>query len=314
MSDVICLKIKNTKKGSQRIIDFLDNRFKYFDVHTWKAKIESGHILVNGKEVSQDQLICWGDIVSYRTTAWKEPAVNTQYHVIYEDEHFLAVSKPSGLPVHSVGRFFQNTLVSLLRAHYPRLNYLNLAHRLDSETSGVVLLCKTHEALRFIQKEWTRGSVHKEYDAFVFGQFHPQVRTICAPIGAKLNGKIRIKQGIDWIRGKMATTIFKAVEIKSTFSWIKAFPITGRTHQIRVQLEAIKFPIIGDKLYSGNDEIFLNFRENGFTDEIEKQVQFSRTALHACRLEFTHPQTQKKIVLEAPIPSEMQKKWESFTS
>ena len=136
------------------------------------------------------------------------------------------------------------------------------------------------------------------------------------------NGEPRRTTGSDKSEGKESITLFTGLETKPAhrslgvggggFSLVEAKPLTGRTHQIRVHLEHLGFPIVGDKLYSGDDETFLHFYEHDWDDWLKDRVILPRTALHAFRLEFTHPQTAQRVSLEDPMPEDMSAFWASL--
>lgn len=305
------LKAAVHRRDSPTLLDFLCRRFRYFSREEWRARIEQGKIFVNEKPARPDQVLGPRDWVSYRTSAWAEPEVKTNYRVLLEDECLLAVSKPAPLPVHSVGRYFQNTLMALLRKERGREAALKLVHRLDSETSGVVLLAKHPKWLKNLQQSWAEGRVWKEYAAIVFGRFPHGERRVEAPL-ASGSGRVRIRARVDVVRGKPAVTVFEAHAWKKNFSWVWARPLTGRTHQIRAHLEALHHPIVGDKLYSGSEETFLHFRRFGWTPWLQERVLLRRLALHQARLAFPHPRTQKEVVVEDPISEDLRSFWEGL--
>lgn len=305
------LKAAVHRRDSPTLLDFLCRRFRYFSREQWRARIEQGKIFVNEKPARPDQVLGPRDWVSYRTSAWVEPEVKTDYRVLLEDECLLAVSKPAPLPVHSVGRYFQNTLMALLRKERGREATLKLVHRLDSETSGVVLLAKHPRWLKSLQRDWAEGRVRKEYAALVFGCFPKEVRRVEAPL-ALGSGRVRIRARVDLVRGKSAVTEFEAHAWKKEVSWIWARPLTGRTHQIRAHLEALHHPIVGDKLYSGSEETFLHFRRFGWTPWLEERVWLRRSALHLTRLVFPHPAAKKEVVVEDPLPEDLKRFWKNL--
>jgi len=337
-----------SNKSSQNLLEFLVSRFKYLDETEWKQRILEGKVKVNERACSEGQPLRAGDEVAYTTNAWEEPEVNKNYRIVFEDEWLMAVSKPAPLPVHAIGAYFRNSLTHLLRQDRPESENYHLAHRLDSETSGLLLLAKDTPTLRKIQKDWN-DNIQKTYRAIVFGDFQKEELKLNAPIGPKAGSEVRMKLAVvqkavnnrtianferseaisvgnnDAISGerseaipgpskeaKASTTLFKGLETKGKFSLVQAQPLTGRTHQIRVHLEHLGFPIVGDKLYSGDDETFLHFYEYDWDDWLKERVLMPRTCLHAYQLEFTHPQTGQRISLEDPMPEDMAQFWQSI--
>ena len=324
-----------SQKSSQTLLEYLCRRFTYLNEDKWKERIATGKVMVNDRPASTGQPLRAGDGVAYTTSAWEEPPVETNYRIIYEDEALLAVAKPAPLPVHAIGAYFNNTLMSLLRRDIPAAENYHLVHRLDSETSGVLLIAKDKEVLKKLLWQWDNGKVQKTYQAIVFGVFPERKTQVDAPILDQKGGPIRMKGGVDFAKGKPSITNYKFIQMKAwsrgtplsqslfadkgsgqnsitRFSLIEARPVTGRTHQIRVHLEFLGFPIVGDKLYSGGDEVFLHFYEHDFDEWVRSRVLLPRTALHAYRLEFLHPTTGKPIILEEPLAEDLTKFWDGL--
>lgn len=310
--EIIELSVPIQGRSSQTLVEFLTGRFTYLDQDEWILRVKRGQVRVNQRLASIQQPLRNGDQVSYSTTAWVEPDVNPNYRILYEDESILAIAKPAPLPVHATGAYFQNTLVALLRKNRPETHDWRLVHRLDSETSGVILMAKNQTALRSLQKQWEERTVEKTYWAVVFGKFKTEYRTIDAPIGTPAYSRIRIKLGTSPMYGKSAVTDFERLGVRGNFSLLQVRPRTGRTHQIRVHLEAIGHSIVGDKLYSGEDETFLRFVEEGWSEYLRERVILPRLALHAHRLVFRHPEDQRVMVLEDPLSPDLQAFWDSL--
>ncbi len=308
-------------KSSQTLLEYLVQRFHYHTSPEWAERIQDGRVLVNGLKASENQPLRAGDEMTYTTDTWEEPEVNTRYQTVYEDEAILALSKPAPLPVHAIGSYFRNTLMYLLREDRPEAKDFYLVHRLDSETSGIILLAKTKEALKDLLKQWDEGLVRKTYQAIVFGKFEPATQRVEGAIGSLKGRSIRMKlivvpEGtpVDQVdeTPKPSVTEFERVETKSNYSLIEARPLTGRTHQIRVHLEHLGFPIVGDKIYCGNNETFLHFFEHGLDEWVLERTKLPRLALHARQIVFTHPLTGKRTILEAPLPEDLQAFWDGL--
>jgi 23S rRNA pseudouridine955/2504/2580 synthase len=296
-------------KSSETLLEYLCRRFSYHNETEWIDRIASGRVKVNGLKPSSGQRLRAGDELAYTTEPWQEPEVRKDYRIVHEDEFLMIISKPAPLPVHAIGVYFQNTLMHILRAVRPEAWNYELVHRIDSETSGLLLIAKDKKVMPHLTHQWAAGTVQKTYQAMVFGKFDPPQRRVEKSIATIKGGSIRMKAGIDAVKGKPSITDFKCLETKDKFSWIEAKPLTGRTHQIRVHLESEGHPLVGDKLYSGNDETFLRFVDEGWSDWLARKVLLQRMALHASRLEFDHPVTKARLSFEDPMPEELVRFW-----
>ncbi|MFH1899184.1 MAG: RluA family pseudouridine synthase [Patescibacteria group bacterium] len=229
---------------------------------------------------------------------------------IYEDGIILVINKPSGLVVNRSNTNSGRTLQDILEEDYflkslesgvnldeEYVNRSGIVHRLDKDTSGVLVAAKTPEAFQFLQKEFKERNILKEYIAVVHNRVEDEIIEIDAPLGRNPNTPLKIAVVSD---GKPAFTKvekIKEVEIeleanKITYTLVKVLPKTGRTHQIRIHLAAIGHPIAGDTIYCSNN--LLKVDEN----------LFKRLMLHARFLSFTHPKTHEFQRFEAPLPKE----------
>ncbi len=225
--------------------------------------------------------------------------------VIYEDDLLLAVSKPAGMAVHEDGRSVGAVLTDWIRMERPTvvgvgepmrlqdgsiIDRPGIVHRIDRDTSGVVLVAKTQESFRSLKAQFQARSIEKHYRAFVWGTFKELHGTIDRPIG-RSRKDFRL-----WSAGKdaggqlrPATTRYAVLAMHDSFSYLDVEPKTGRTHQIRVHLKGIGHPVVCDERY-GNGR--------------PPALGFTRLALHAHVLMCTHPATGARMVLEAPLPED----------
>ena len=331
-TETVELKTVIKNKSSQNLLDFLSRRFHYLTPAQWRERILDGRVTVNERAASEGQPLRAGDVVRYWTTPWAEPEVRRDYRVVYEDSTIFVVSKPAPLPVHAIGAYFKNTLLSILRKDIPEAEAYQLVHRLDAETSGLLLLVKDKSLVYPFQKMWSRDGlspsplageggvrgagdfVRKSYRAIVFGRFASTQKRFEGPIGSDRESAVRMKLKVDREKGKPSVTEFELLETKGNFSLVEARILTGRTHQIRVHLEHLGHPIVGDKLYSGSDETFLHFYEKGWDEWLQQKVILPRMALHACRLEFTHVKTGEKMVFEDPMTEDLMAFWNGLSA
>jgi len=305
----------NNRFAGMRIDAYLTEKYTYNSRNQWQKLIDGGTLLLNNKKVKPSTKIPRDSLVTYDIGDFEEMPINENYSVLYEDDHLFIVNKPPGIPVHSSGKYFNNTLISILRRDFPDKN-LNLMNRLDRETSGVILLGKSSLVQRNIGNQFIEKQVKKTYIAYAFGEIEENYFTVDLPIAeAGKSGIVRIRMVIDNMSGLHSLTRFQVMVRKNGFSKVHCYPETGRTNQIRVHLAHKGFPIVGDKLYSGNDLDFLQFVENGNTAEILERVILPRQALHAYKNVFNHPITGKEMEIIAPLPDDLadfEKKYMSF--
>jgi 23S rRNA pseudouridine1911/1915/1917 synthase len=295
----------NNRFAGMRIDAYLTEKYTYNSRNQWQKLIDAGTVLLNNKEVKSSTKIPRDSIVTYDIGDFQEKPINENYSILYEDDHLFIINKPAGIPVHSSGKYFNNTLISILRRDFPDKN-LNLINRLDRETSGVILLGKSSSVQRNIGNQFIEKQVKKTYIAYTFGEIKDDDFSVDAPISeAGKSGVVRIRMIVDKVNGLHALTRFQVDMRKNGFTKVNCFPVTGRTNQIRVHLAHKGYPIVGDKLYSGNDLDFLGFVEHGNTPEIIGRVILPRQALHAYKNVFNHPITGKAIEITAPLPDDL---------
>jgi 23S rRNA pseudouridine955/2504/2580 synthase len=214
--------------------------------------------------------------------------------VLYEDEHLLVVDKPSGVAVHG-GSGISSGVIEQLRMARQGVAFLELVHRLDRDTSGVLMLAKKRAALTGLHEQLREGGVHKHYLALVLGEWKDAKRNVKAALHKYVaaSGERRVVVNED---GQQAHTIFRLVRNVPGYSLLDAELKTGRTHQIRVHLAHIGFPIAGDDKYG-------DFEAN---KRLSKQG-LKRMFLHAASLQFNHPANGQMLNIEAPLAPELQR-------
>ena|SRR3989344_3617321 len=226
--------------------------------------------------------------------------MNLKGMILYEDKEILVVNKPAGLLVHPAGKSKEKTLVDFLLKKYPEIKNVGdpsaggltrpgIVHRLDKETSGVLIVAKTQRAFDFLKKQFQDRSIKKKYLALVWGKIKRERGMIDSPIGRSRNDARRRLSG-HRADGKLreALTEYKVLKRGEKMTLLEVYPRTGRTHQIRVHLAGIGHPVVGDKLYA------------------PQRKDFSRLALHAVSIKLKNL-TGKEIKIEAPIPSDLKK-------
>jgi RluA family pseudouridine synthase len=245
-------------------------------------------------------------VITYDMPEFTEPPADFNFRIIHEDEYLMAVDKTGNLLVHHSGRSFRSNLIYQLRHVTDPVRYreVDVINRLDRETSGVVLLAKDKHTLRMMNDGFAQGRMRKEYRAVIHGCPSRQTWTDDSPIGKKAGSRIRYKYGVDPVGGKPARTHFDLLRnIGERYGLIRAMPVTGRTHQIRVHLACAGMPIVGDKLYGMGEEEFLSWRDD--TANFRGNMLFHRQALHCASIRFVHPITNSELCIEAPMPKDM---------
>jgi len=226
--------------------------------------------------------------------------VETGYHILHEDASFLVVDKPALLPVHPVGRFKEKNLLSLLtRDLRPGGEGLRIVNRLDSETSGLVLVAKSAQAAGKLGILFENREVAKEYHAVVFGTPEAQKGTITDSLGLDAGSGHNIRVADP--RGEKAQTDYQVLSRAGEYSLLKVMPRTGRTHQIRAHLSFLGHPIVGDKIYI-DPKIFERYIHEGWQEDMRPVVKAERLLLHASHLGFSHPMTGKSVKFSSEIP------------
>jgi len=235
-----------------------------------------------------------------------EPETPEHVPVLFRDDALLVVDKPAGLPVHPSARYRNGTLVGRLQeCGYDRAEP---AHRLDRETSGLVICARTPEVSRYFMHAFKQGEVHKTYAAICEGAPPHDEFEVNAPIatGGEL---IRIGVRIDETAGRPACTRFRVLERfargHERFALLLAVPLTGRQHQIRVHLRHAGWPLVGDKIYGPSEAIYDRFSRHAMEPEDWQRLRLRRHALHAWTLDFRHPTSGARCAFSAPLPSDL---------
>lgn len=236
-----------------------------------------------------------------------EPVTPTELPIVFQDEWLLVLDKPAGLPIHPTARYQKGTLVSLLRERFGE-RFAEPAHRLDRETSGLVVCGRTPEACRVLGRLFLSRDVHKEYLAVCEGHPPEDTFTVDAPI-AEGTELIRIAVRIDRTEGKESRTRFQVlqrfVRDGAPFALLRCYPETGRQHQIRIHLHEVGFPLVGDKMYGPDPGYFDRFSKHALEPEAWARLRLPRHALHAVHIAFPHPGTQQPVSFDSPLPGDL---------
>lgn len=283
--------------AGMRLDLYLSGRFTYFARAGWQKEIRAGKVLINSQPcLIPHRSVNAGDLVAYQGAERQEPEVCRNYSILYRDEALIAVNKPWNLPVHPAGPFFSNTLLRILEAD---LNCrLFPVHRIDRETSGLVLFSLKQEVTAGLQAALAAGT--KTYLVIVKGHPSSDAFSVNMPLGPDLRSPVRKKRAAYPGAPKMAVSHFTRITDRGPWSLLKAEIETGRIHQIRAHCLYSGLPVAGDKIYGGDERCYLEFIEQGMTPELEKSLGFHRSALHCLRIRITHPVTGEDLCITAP--------------
>ena len=294
---------------NRRIDKYLQARFSKFSRAMLQNIIKEGGVSVNAKLVKPSHKLNPGDIIQLSLPEAPKKQIlpeNIPLNIIYEDESLIIINKQADLIVHPARSNTHGTLVNALVYYAESLSTGSepfrpgIVHRLDRDTTGVMVVAKNDFAQWKIARQFEQRLVKKSYLAIVQGIPELDADRISAPLG--VNPQIREKYAIRTDIGKDAETIYKVLEAFKSFSLLRLTPKTGRTHQIRVHLSYIKHPIVADRMYGGKPVYPRQFKK---TEQAIEEPVINRPALHAHTLEFIHPATKKSIKFEAPLPGDM---------
>lgn len=292
----------------QRIDNYLFRQCKGVPKSHIYRILRSGEIRVNKRRVDQTYRLKAGDIIrippvrlAMQTPKLVAPA---RFEILFEDDYLLIINKPAGIAVHG-GSGVDAGVIEQLRAARPETAFLELVHRLDRETSGILMLAKKRSALRGMHEQMRQGRMDKRYQALVRGNWTQQRQHVRLPLFKYLTPegerRVRVQPG-----GMASHTVFNILKKYEEFTLLEAELKTGRTHQIRVHLAASGYVIAGDDKYG----------DFGLNRQLQKAVHtgtaLKRMFLHAWRLSFIHPHTGKEMTVTAPLPPDCARYLESL--
>ncbi|WP_038172890.1 MULTISPECIES: 23S rRNA pseudouridine(955/2504/2580) synthase RluC [Vibrio] len=288
--------------AGQRIDNFLRNQLKSIPKSMVYRIVRKGEVRVNKKRVKAEYKLKAGDLVRIPPVTIEEQAdevapstklnkvAELEHMIIHEDDHMLILNKPSGTAVHG-GSGLKFGAIEALRALRPEARFLELVHRIDRDTSGILLVAKKRSALRHLQAQFREKTVKKFYFALVMGEWKSSCKVVNAPLlKHEVNSIVRVHPN-----GKASETRFKILEKFAQATLVQASPITGRTHQIRVHSQYAGHPIAWDDRYG--DRRF---------DAYTSKVGLDRLFLHAANIKFQHPSNDEWMEINAPMEPKLE--------
>jgi 23S rRNA pseudouridine1911/1915/1917 synthase len=317
-------------KGQEpyRIDKFLMNRIEGATRNKLQQAINTGMVLVNDKQVKQnykvkafDKIVVYSDMSPETTDIVPE---KMELNIVYEDESIMIINKPAGMVVHPGSGNYTGTLLNGVAYYLQQKNpgitentlpRFGLVHRIDKNTSGLLVLAKTDKAMSALAKQFFDHTVQRQYIALVWGEVEQDNGTIIAHVGRNLRFRKLFAAYPEGDHGKEAITHYKVLERMNYVTLVECKLETGRTHQIRVHMKHIGHPLFNDDFYGGDKivkgTIFAKYKQ--FVDNCFAICP--RQALHAKTLGFTHPETGKSIFFESELPNDIKaviEKWRSY--
>lgn len=300
-----------------RLDQFLAKRFSWRSRTSIRRLIAEGLVELEGRSARNSRRLQVGEIVTVRLPRPKRDSVRLEAERagqnlvrLFEDERLIAIDKPPNIPVHPAGRLLHFTVITELHRQYRNFDdplrdlVPKLCHRLDVETSGVLLVAKDRRALTFVQEQFAERTVKKEYLVLVHGEVAEDEGLVDLPIGPTATGIVKNMRAIRWDIGQPSRTKWRVVERFAGKTKLHIHLLTGRHHQIRVHMAAIGHPVVGDKLYAHDPEIFLRYTNEECTDDDWRVLGLRRQALHSHALEFEHP-TRGPMRIASPWPPDL---------
>lgn len=286
MGKEISIKIDSEMHG-HRIEYILEKHLKISSSLIKRLKREENGIMLNGVHTAVISKVGEGDILTVKIRGRETENIipaNIPIDILWEDEDILVLNKPGNISVHPSGTHKADTIANGVVYHTGNREVIHIITRLDRETSGVVLIAKNPRAAAILTEDIKNGKIQKEYIAIVNGIPNPLEGEIYAPIKKKEGKGIARCVSKD---GKESLTLYEVMEKTDGLSLVKLFPITGRTHQLRVHMSHIECPIYGDSIYGAPQ-------------------RGERVRLHCCKITFTHPTTEEGFIFTANIPEDFE--------
>jgi 23S rRNA pseudouridine1911/1915/1917 synthase len=307
--------VAKCKVDGARLDQFLHSLYPDYSRSAIQKVIEGGGVQVNGKPAKASYKVRHDDHIRVRPPEPTHPTPvpeDIPLDILYEDESVAVINKPADMVVHPAKGHWSGTLVNALRFRFDHLSSANgdyrpgIVHRLDRDTSGLILVAKENQAHQSLSMQFEQRKVFKEYVAITAGVLDRDSDYVEGRIGHHRHDRVKMAVYDDEEEegdAKDACSYYEVIERFQGYTFCRVQPRTGRTHQIRVHLASVGCPVLADKVYSGRDKLLLSDLVAGLEPEAD-EVLVPRQALHAHRLRFRHPRKGTVLEVEAPLPSE----------
>ena len=311
-----------------RIDKYMTEKLQHSSRNRIQKAADSGFVHVNDKPVKSNYKVRPLDVI---TLMLDRPQYDSSIEpedipldIVYEDEELMVINKPAGMVVHPGCGNYHGTLVNAVAWHLkdvpdydPNDPEVGLVHRIDKDTSGLLVIAKTPDAKTFLGKQFFNKTTHRQYVALVWGKFTEDHGTVEGNIGRNPKDRLQMAVFPEGDQGKHAVTHYKVIENLSHVAVVQCQLETGRTHQIRVHMKHIGHPLFNDARYGG-DKIIRGTTAAKYTQFVQNCFKICpRQALHAKTLGFVHPRTREEMFFNSEIPADMTaliKKWEDYTA
>jgi 23S rRNA pseudouridine1911/1915/1917 synthase len=314
-------------QGLLRLDKFLFNRLEQVSRNKIQVATRAGNVMVNGLAVKPNYRVKPADVITvvlpYPHYEYELVPEDIPLSILFEDDHLLVVNKEAGMVVHPGHGNYTGTLVNALAWHLRDIPLFRsgemrpgLVHRIDKDTSGILVVAKTEMALNRLAKQFFDRTTRRTYQAVVWGTFDEPEGTVTGHIGRNIRDRLKMQVFPEGDQGKPAVTHYRELEKLGYVSLVECRLETGRTHQIRVHMEYIRHPIFNDERYGGNKilrgTVFAKYRQ--FVENCFASIP--RQALHAKSLGFRHPETRQELYFDSELPPDMQQlisAWRNYT-
>jgi 23S rRNA pseudouridine1911/1915/1917 synthase len=298
----------------KRLDRYLCGRYPHHSRALFQKLIRTAAVLVNGRRSKPAYLVQEGDLIDLEVPVVETDVIRPEpipLDVIFEDENLLVINKPAGIVVHPARGHMTGTIANALRYHTRELSTMGglykpgIVHRLDKDTTGVLLAAKNDAAHRHLGRQFEKRRVEKEYLAVVRGDLEFDSDVIDRPLGRHAHDRTRMAVRQD---GRQSESFYEVMERFGGYSYVRIAPKTGRTHQIRVHLASLGHPVVGDREYRGPVPTWrsLGLVPEPATENPDAPV-IARQALHARRIRFFYPGTDRRMEFSAPLPEDFER-------